>query len=103
VTVFDDPLQRIRLGKIAQVPILLGSTEDDGSIFVLGAPNNLSAFLSGLFGPGPLGSLISPTLVRALYPGLSDPQVMAALERDISFHWCVPLRFELKTYYKQRI
>ena len=91
VTFFDDPLQRIRLGQIAQVPILLGTTEDDGSIFVLNTPNNLSTFLAAQFGPGPLESLITPALVRALYPGLSDPQVIAAVARDIIFRWCVPL------------
>ena len=91
MTFFDDPLQRIRLGQIAQVPILLGTTEDDGSIFVLNTPNNLSTFLAAQFGPGPLESPITPALVRALYPGLSDPQVIAAVTRDIIFHWCVPL------------
>jgi hypothetical protein len=89
VTVFADPLQRIRLGQIAHVPILLGSMEDDGSILVLGTPNNLSAFLAEQFGPGPLESLISPSLVQALYPGLSDPQVMAAVMREIVFRWYV--------------
>jgi hypothetical protein len=89
VTVFADPLQRIRLGQIAHVPILLGSLEDDGSILVLGTSNNLSAFLAEQFGPGPFESLISPSLVRALYPGLSDPQVMAAVMRDIVFRWYV--------------
>jgi carboxylesterase type B len=92
VTFFDDPLQRIRLGQIAQVPILLGSMEDDGSIFVLNAPNNLSTFLAEQLGSGPLESLITPALVRALYPGLSDSQVIAAVVRDITFRWCaVPL------------
>jgi len=91
VTFFDDPLRRIRLGKIARVPILLGSMEDDGSTSVLNTTNDLSTFLAEEFGPGPLESLITPTLVRALYPGLSDPQVIAAVARDILFHWCVPL------------
>jgi carboxylesterase type B len=92
VTFFDDPLQRIRLGQIAQVPILLGSMEDDGSIFVLNTPNNLSTFLAEQLGSGPLESLITPALVRALYPGLSDSQVIAAVARDITFRWCaVPL------------
>lgn len=90
VTVFDDPLQRIRQGQIAHVPILLGSMEDDGTILGPGTPNNLSAFLADQIGPGPLETLISPTLVRALYPGLSDLQVMAALERDVTSRWCVP-------------
>ena len=34
ITAFDDPLQRIRTGQIARVPILLGSMEDDGSVDV---------------------------------------------------------------------
>jgi len=84
VTFFDDSLQRIRQGQFAHVPILLGSMEDDGTIFVFGAPNNLSAFLTEAFGR--FDGLLSPALVRALYPGLSDPQVMAAVERDIVFH-----------------
>jgi hypothetical protein len=91
VTVVEDPLQRIRLGQIPQVPTLLGNTEDDGSVFVLGAPKdtNLLTFLAGQIGPGSLSGIISPDLVRALYPGLSDPEVMAALSRDITFLWCV--------------
>jgi len=88
VTVFDDPLQRIRQGQIAHVPILLGSME--GAILGPGTPNNLSAFLADQIGPGPLETLISSTLVRALYPGLSDLQVMAALERDVTSRWCAP-------------
>jgi hypothetical protein len=90
VTVVEDPLQRIRLGQIPQVPTL-GNTEDDGSVFVLGAPKdtNLSTFLAWQIGPGPLSSIISPDLVQALYPGSSDPEVMAALSRDITFLWCV--------------
>jgi hypothetical protein len=93
MTVFDDPLQRIRQGQIAHVPILLGSmegTEDEGAILGLGTPNNLSAFLADQIGPGPLETLISPALVRALYPGLSDLQIVAALERDVTSRWCAP-------------
>jgi len=88
VTLFDDPLQRIRQDQIAQVPILLGSMEDDGAIIALGLPNNISATISEVFGP--FAGLISPDLVRALYPGLNDSQVIAAGARDITFRWCVP-------------
>jgi hypothetical protein len=88
VTIFDDPLQRIRQGQIAQVPILLGSMEDDGAIIALGLPNNISATVSEVFGP--FGVLITPDLVRALYPGLNDSQVIAAGARDVEFRWCVP-------------
>jgi hypothetical protein len=76
VTFFDDPLQRIRQGQIARVPILLGSMEDDGAVTALGLPNNISATISAVFGPYEV--LITPDLVRALYPGLNDSQVIAA-------------------------
>ncbi|KAI0251022.1 Alpha/Beta hydrolase protein [Lactifluus subvellereus] len=81
VTMFDDPLQRIRTGQIARVPILLGSMEDDGTVFAL-APQNLSATIALL---GPSADALSPTIVRGLYPGLSDPQVIAAMWRDVPF------------------
>ena len=90
MTIFDDPLQRIRTGQIAQVPILLGSLEDDGTVFalaMLGASQNISTYITQLVGPD--GSVVSPTVARGLYPGLSDSQVLAAVGRDILFRWCV--------------
>ena len=87
MTAFDDPLQRIRTGQIAQVPVLLGTVEDDGTLFVLDTPDNLSAFITERFGQ--FAGLLSPSLVRALYPGLSDSQVIAAVKRDIMFRWWV--------------
>jgi hypothetical protein len=86
VTYFDDPLQRIRTGQIARVPILLGNMEDDGTAFTY-HKSNLSKFLTGRFGS--LAGSVPPDMVRALYPGLSDPQVIASAERDIRFRWCV--------------
>jgi carboxylesterase type B len=87
VTMFDNPLQRIRTGQIARVPILLGNLEDDGTVFALAA-QNLSATIALLTGPSGAAPL-SPNVVRGLYPGLSDPQVIAAMWRDIGFRWCV--------------
>jgi len=84
ITTFDDPLQRIRTGEIARVPILLGSMEDDGSAFTYNTSENLSTFLADQFA----GS-VTPDEVRASYPGLSDPQVMAGTVRDLIFRWCV--------------
>jgi hypothetical protein len=86
ITYFDDPLLRIRTGQIARVPILLGNTEDDGSAFTYNK-SSLSKFLAGRFGS--LAGSVPPDMVRALYPGLSDPQVIASTERDIRFRWCV--------------
>jgi hypothetical protein len=60
--------------------------ENDGSVLVFGS-QNISAFIGRQFGP--LSALFPPDLVRALYPGLSDPQVIAAAERDIVLHWYV--------------
>jgi carboxylesterase 2 len=87
--VFDDPLQRIRTGQIARVPILLGNMEDDGTVFTYGATESLATFLASQFGS--LLSSVPPDDVRALYPGSSDAQVMADTFRDIIFRWCVQL------------
>lgn len=86
--IFDDQLQRIRSGQFARVPILLGNLEDDGSVFSFNE-SDLSAFIAGQFGLST--GFIAPTLVRALYPGLADPQVIAAAVRDMVFRWCVHL------------
>jgi hypothetical protein len=90
VTFFDDPLQRIRTGQIARVPILLGSLEGDGTVFALptlGASQNLSIFLTQLLGP--LQDLPLPTVVQPFYPGLNNTQLLAAVARDIIFRWYV--------------
>jgi len=86
VTVFDDPLQRIRTGQIARVPILLGNMEDDGVVFTYNTTESISGFLAGHFGP--LVGSVPPEKVQALYPGLSVPQVIAGAQRDIVFRWC---------------
>ncbi|KAI0278329.1 Alpha/Beta hydrolase protein [Russula aff. rugulosa BPL654] len=82
ITAFDDPLQRIRTGQTARVPILLGSMEDDGSAFTYNL-SNISTFLERF---GSLASFVTPDDVRGLYPGLTDTQVIADAERDIVFH-----------------
>jgi carboxylesterase type B len=88
ITAFDDPLQRIRTGQIARVPILLGNVEDDGTLFTYNTSESLSTFLA----TDPYASVASsvpPDKVRALYPGLSDSQVIADTVRDILFRWYV--------------
>jgi hypothetical protein len=72
------------------VPILLGSLEDDGTVFslpILGASLNLSIFLTQLLGP--VQDLPPPTVVQPFYPGLNNQQLFAAVARDIIFRWCV--------------
>lgn len=89
MTAFDDPLQRIRTGQIAQVPILLGSTEDDGTIFAYNTSQSISEFLRDTLGEYPE---FLPGLVRDLYPGLDDDlRVIYAMIRDFVFRWCVHL------------
>ena len=87
MTTFDDPLERIRTGQFARVPILLGNMEDDGTALTYDTTLSISTFLASQFGP--LASSVDPDKVRALYPGLSDPQVIADIERDVVFRWCV--------------
>lgn len=89
MTAFDDPLQRIRANQVAQVPILIGNAQDDGSIFAYNTTKSLSTFLTDMFGS--YADLVPPNLVRALYPGLDDLEVIYGVERDIRFRWCVRL------------
>ena len=61
--------------------------EDDGTTLAYNTSESLSSFLANQFGP--LAGSVPPDKVRALYPGLSDPQVIASAERDIRIRWCV--------------
>jgi hypothetical protein len=94
VTFFDDPLQRIRTGQFARVPILLGNMEDDGTVLTYNTSESLSTFLADQFGS--LAGSVPPNEVRTLYPGLSDPQIIAGTERDILSRWCVNFWFIMK-------
>jgi hypothetical protein len=85
LTVFDDPLERIRTGLTARKPIIIGSTENDGTFFALGQ-TNLTIFLNG----EGLGA-IPADVVRSLYPGMSDSDVIADAIRDLAFRWYVVL------------
>ena len=86
VTFFDDPLQTIRNRQSPLVPILLGDTEGEGSVFASFFPN-MSAFYAYQFGQ--LGGSFRPPNLTALYPGLNDTQVLSAVVRDVWFRWCV--------------
>ena len=61
--------------------------EDDGTALTYNISESLSTFLAERFGS--LSSSVPTDKVRALYPGLSDPQVIAGGERDFIFRWCV--------------
>ncbi|KAI0060904.1 alpha/beta-hydrolase [Artomyces pyxidatus] len=82
VTVFGNALQRIRDHQLAPVPILLGSMQEDGTFFSYGL-TDLQAFLDSNRVAASL--ILSAPVVRLLYPGLSDPEIIAAVVRDIGF------------------
>ncbi|KAJ7031881.1 cholinesterase [Mycena alexandri] len=80
VTVFTNPLERLRASATAKVPIVLGNMENDGSAFTVGL-TNLTAFLEGEIP----GIPISPDLVRSLYPGENDSSIISDADRDLGF------------------
>ena len=75
------------MGQFARVPMLLGNTEDDGTVFTYNMSESLSEFLADQFGS--LAGSVPSDKVRALYPGLSDPPVIASTMCDILFRWYV--------------
>ncbi|KAJ7456536.1 Carboxylesterase [Mycena latifolia] len=79
VTVFSDPLQRIRTGLSARVPFMIGHAQDDGTLFAVGL-TDLSEYLVTTF-----GGLITVDQMRALYPGLSDNQVISEIIKNFEF------------------
>ena len=84
VTVFTDPIQRIKEKKTAPVPILNGANQDDGSLFTVGV-TSLANFLTETF-----GSLVSVDQVRAAYPSLNDTEIIPTVFRDFHFVWYAP-------------
>lgn len=82
---FDDNIQRILVGNAARVPLLIGNTQNDGTLFTVG-DNNLTAFLD-TFGLTAGDSDITADVLRSLYPGQNDTNVIADAERDSTFLW----------------
>ncbi|KAF7306523.1 Carboxylic ester hydrolase [Mycena indigotica] len=76
---FSDPLQRIRTGKTANVPVVIGNLQDDGTLFTIGV-TNLNTYLQASF-----GTTVTAAQVRKLYPGLTDAQIIPASYRDYVF------------------
>jgi len=79
VTVFSDPLERIRTGLTARVPFIIGNMQNDGSVFAVGL-TDLSAFLTATF-----DGLVTADEVRPLYPGLNDSQIISEVIKDAVF------------------
>ncbi|KAJ7225984.1 Carboxylesterase [Mycena pura] len=81
ITVFSDPLTRIRTGLTARVPFIIGNMQNDGSLFAVGL-TDLAAFLDETtFG------LVTPAEVRPLYPGLNDSLIISEIIKDVAFLW----------------
>jgi len=80
VTVFSNPLERIRANATTKVPIILGNMENDGTVFTFGI-TNLTTFLEVALP----GSGIPPAFVRSLYPGENVTQIIPDAYRDASF------------------
>jgi carboxylesterase type B len=81
VTVFADPLQRIRTGLTSRVPFMVGNTQDDGSLFAVGL-TNLSDYLTTTF-----GTLVTVDEMHALYPGLDDNLIISQIVKAFEFLW----------------
>lgn len=66
------------------MPFLTGNTQNDGTLFTIG-DTNLTAFLnsSGFTVDGN----VTADVVRSLYPGQNDTDVIADVFRDVSFLW----------------
>ncbi|KAK7050253.1 carboxylic ester hydrolase [Favolaschia claudopus] len=80
VTVFSDPLQRIRKGQTSKVPFIIGHTEDDGTLFAINR-TDLPTYLNATY-----GNRVTADQVRALYaPGLSDNALITNVEREFKF------------------
>ncbi|KAJ7742573.1 Alpha/Beta hydrolase protein, partial [Mycena metata] len=79
VTVFSDPLLRIRSNLTARVPFIIGNMQNDGSVFALGL-TDLDAFLLE-----DTGGLVTAAEVRPLYPGLNDSLIISEIIKDVAF------------------
>ncbi|KAF7327826.1 Carboxylic ester hydrolase [Mycena kentingensis (nom. inval.)] len=79
-TVFADPLGQIRAGKTANVPFMIGTMQDDGSLFSIGI-NSLPAYLLGT-----TNGRASAAPVRKAYPQLNDSQIIPQVIKDFTFN-----------------
>ena len=69
--------------------------EGDGTVDTYNTTESVSTFLAAV---ASVAGTVPPDSdkVLALYPGLSDAQVIADIERDLSTRWCVPFWFNMK-------
>jgi len=89
-TYFPRPFSRVHANITARVPMLIGVLEDDGSFFTI-TETNITTFLRSSLSIS--GELVAnwqedeEDMVRSLYPGLSDAEVMSKAFRDVAFTW----------------
>ncbi|KIJ44979.1 hypothetical protein M422DRAFT_67428 [Sphaerobolus stellatus SS14] len=75
ITWFRNLIERINQHKTAKVPLLLGTNQDDGTLFAVGQ-TSLERLIEEL------DLMVTIEQVRALYPGLSDVQIIPLAIRD---------------------
>lgn len=80
ITWFANTDERIQQRKTAQVPILMGTNQDDGTLFAVGQ-SSLEGLIQGL------RLTVTVEKIRALYPGLSDLEIIPLAIRDFSLIW----------------
>lgn len=89
ITVLEHPAPAWLTGNVAKVPILIGSTANEGSTFALSAGNNVTAFVEGTFGTG---SEVSRILLQLYAPGspatiglTTGQQIISQIVTDSTF------------------
>ncbi|KAF9261783.1 alpha/beta-hydrolase [Marasmius fiardii PR-910] len=85
-TFFRDPIERILAHETTRTPLMIGNTQNDSSLFVIGQ-TDLAEFLQTTFP----GIPISADQVRSLYPGRTDVQVIGEFSTDLGLRCPVSL------------
>ncbi|KAM5470040.1 hypothetical protein MauCBS54593_003923 [Microsporum audouinii] len=88
VTVLESPAKAYAAGKASKVPILIGSTLDDGSTFSYGKGANVTAFIASLSFPPEIAAAITKLYVpnSTATAGLSTgKQIISQIVTDSTF------------------
>jgi hypothetical protein len=84
VTKYANPVDRVLAGQTARTPILVGSMQDDGTVFTTNS-TGISAFVASIGTAA--NTTLTPATLRALYPDRTDLEVIADAERDNGIKW----------------
>jgi carboxylesterase type B len=88
VTTLEYPAPAWFSHNVAKVPILIGSTAQDGSIFALGAGDNVSTAIASAFGTGTVGRLLSQIYTphtTATAGLITGNEIIAQIQTDYLF------------------